>query len=155
MKEFHYGDLKSLRLPMGTVRLISKINEYKGKEQLPTGETFVRFIPLSAFETPEAMNNVYDTFREQRARQEIDSLILISTFVLDFLYIHPFDDGNGRMARLLTLLLLYIFGYEVGRYISLEKIIEESKETYYETLRRSSIGCYKYKDRLFIQGRYS
>src|SRR5690606_1061289 len=72
-------------------------------------------------------------------RGYINDLILIAAFVLDFLSIHPFSDGNGRMARLLTLLLLYQSGYEVGRYISLEKIVEDTKEQYYDTLYRSSI----------------
>ncbi|WP_264371370.1 Fic family protein [Virgibacillus necropolis] len=64
-------------------------------------------------------------------------------FILDFLSIHPFNDGNGRMAPILTLLLLYKFGFELGRYISLEKIIEDSKESYYETLRQSSQGLHE------------
>jgi len=70
--------------------------------------------------------------------EQVDRLLVINAFVLDFLCIHPFPDDNGRLARLLTLLLLYDTGYEVGRYISLERIIEGTKETYYEALRRSS-----------------
>ena len=70
--------------------------------------------------------------------EQVDKLLLIDPFVLDFLFIHPFADGNGRLARVLTLLLLYAAGYEVGRYISLERIIEGTKETYYEALLRSS-----------------
>ena len=67
-----------------------------------------------------------------------DRLLVLNAFILDFLCIHPFRDGNGRVARLMTLLLLYAAGYEVGRYISLERIVEQSKETYYEALWRSS-----------------
>lgn len=73
-------------------------------------------------------------------------MILISIFILDFLSIHPFNDGNGRMACILTLLLLYQFGFEVGRYFSLEKIIEQSKERYYETLRQSPVGWHDNKN---------
>jgi Fic family protein len=69
--------------------------------------------------------------------------LLIPIFVLDFLCIHPFNDGNGRMSRLLTLLLLYRAGYIVGKYISIEKLIEQSKETYYETLQQSSLDWYE------------
>lgn len=70
--------------------------------------------------------------------EEIEPLLLIPTYVLDFLCIHPFSDGNGRMARLLTLLLLYKADYEVGRFISLERIVERTKESYYDTLHQSS-----------------
>ena len=70
----------------------------------------------------------------------MDPLLLIPIFVLDFLCVHPFNDGNGRMSRLLTLLLLYRAGYQIGKYISLEKIISDSKETYYEALQDSSYG---------------
>ncbi len=112
-------------------------------EKLPTGEKRIRFVPVSAFETPKAMEDLSLAFKERAAKQDIDPLILVAVFILDFLCIHPFNDGNGRMARLLSLLLLYHFGYEVGRFISLEKIIEESKESYYETLRKSSIRWHK------------
>ena len=76
-------------------------------------------------------------------RDRLDTLLLIPMFVLDFLCIHPFNDGNGRMSRLLTLLLLYRAGYTVGKYISIEKLIEESKETYYEALQQSSTGWHE------------
>jgi len=81
----------------------------------------------------------------QRASNErqVEPLLLISSFVLDVECIHPFSDGNGRVGRLLTLLLLYQGGFEVGRYISLERIVEESKETYYEALQRSSQGWHE------------
>lgn len=110
------------------------------KETLPGGEILVRFVPLSAFETPKAMDELCRECREQMNKGDVEALILVAVFILDFLCVHPFNDGNGRMARILTLLLLYQLGYEVGRYISLEKIIEESKESYYETLKKSSTG---------------
>ncbi|MGE7696671.1 Fic family protein [Lysinibacillus sp. NPDC094177] len=112
-------------------------------ETFSDGTKRIRFEPVSAFETPTAMKQLCEELRERMSKSDIEPLILISVFILDFLSVHPFNDGNGRMARLLTLLLLYQFGFEVGRYISLEKIIEDSKEGYYETLRKSSIGWHE------------
>lgn len=102
------------------------------------GNKSVRFQPLPAWETPEAMDDLCRAYEEAVGQGEMDPLLLIPMFVLDFLCIHPFNDGNGRMSRLLTLLLLYRAGYIVGKYISIEKLIEESKETYYEALQQSS-----------------
>ena len=104
----------------------------------PEGNNRIRFQPLSAFETPDAMERLTNTFVEAINGEKHDPLLLIPMFVLDFLCIHPFNDGNGRLSRLLTLLLLYRSGYIVGKYISLEMIIEKTKETYYETLQNSS-----------------
>lgn len=99
----------------------------------------VRFAPPGPVETPEMMRGLVDRFR--RAMEDgHEPAIVIPLAILDFLCIHPFRDGNGRVARLLTLLLLYHFDYDVGRYISLERVVEESKETYYETLEASSRG---------------
>lgn len=102
------------------------------------GNKSVRFQPLPAWETPEAMDDLCRAYEEAVGQGEMDPLLLIPMFILDFLCIHPFNDGNGRMSRLLTLLLLYRAGYIVGKYISIEKLIEESKETYYEALQQSS-----------------
>ena len=102
------------------------------------GNTLVRFRPVTAFETPMALEALAQTFFEALNKKEYDPLILISMFILDFLCIHPFNDGNGRMSRLLTLLLLYRSGYIVGKYVSIEKIIETTKESYYISLRESS-----------------
>ena len=107
-------------------------------EFLADGTSFVRFTPVPAHLTPDAVQQLTTRFGEALAAEVIDPLVLIAAFVLDFQCIHPFLDGNGRMARLLTLLLLYQSGYEVGRFVSLEKTTEESKETYYESLLRSS-----------------
>jgi len=104
-----------------------------------TGVTNIRFTPTSAFETPEAMETLTETFIDAIATEKYDPLLLVPMFILDFLCIHPFNDGNGRMSRLLTLLLLYRSGYIVGKYISIEMIIEKTKESYYETLQDSSI----------------
>lgn len=107
------------------------------------GNKTVRFQPLSAFETPEAMERLCDTFIEEVNKGEIDPLLLIPMFILDFLCIHPFNDGNGRMSRLLTLLLLYRSGYVVGKYISIEMLIEKTKDTYYDVLQQSGVGWHE------------
>lgn len=115
-----------------------KIADNAIEEKLPDGTKFIRFQPVPAFWTSDAIDELCSGFLLCVNNQYIDPLLLTAATILDFLCIHPFDDGNGRMARLISLLLLYKFGYEVGRFISLEKIIEESKESYYETLYVSS-----------------
>ena len=112
-------------------------------EELPDGTKRVRFQPVPAWETSEAMDTLCGAFRDALADSELDSLILIPMFILDFLCIHPFNDGNGRMSRLMTLLLLYQSGYFVGKYISIERLIADSKETYYEALQDSSAGWHE------------
>lgn len=118
-------------------------------ETFSDGTKRVRFQPVSAFETPAAMQRLCEELNERMAKSDVEPLILIAVFILDFLSVHPFNDGNGRMARLLTLLLLYQFGFEVGRYISLEKVIADSKEGYYESLRKPSIGWHDNQNELF------
>jgi Fic family protein len=98
----------------------------------------IRFKCVPAKGTPAAVDELCVLYRHAIEQENIPPLIAISALVLDFLCIHPFRDGNGRVSRLLTLLGLYWHGYEVGRYISLERLIEESKEDYYEVLHRSS-----------------
>ncbi|WP_202710312.1 Fic family protein [Sporosalibacterium faouarense] len=120
------------------------------EEILPNGKRYIRFKPTTAFETPHAMEDLCNNLNEIMRSETVDPLILIGTFVLDFLCIHPFNDGNGRMARLLSLLMLYKYGYEVGKYISLERIIEESKASYYDTLYKSSIGWNEGNHNIFI-----
>ena len=102
-----------------------------------SGNQKTRFQPIEAWATPEAMLNMCNAYNDA-INDGIDPLILMPMFILDFLCIHPFNDGNGRMSRLLTLLLLYKSGYIVGKYISIEKLIEKSKDTYYEQLQASS-----------------
>ena len=111
-------------------------------EEDAEGNRFVRFQPVPAWETAEAIDMACQAY-SQAAQAGADPLLLIPMFILDFLCIHPFNDGNGRMSRLLTLLLLYRSGYIVGKYISIEKVIEQSKETYYETLQQSSVGWHE------------
>ena len=103
----------------------------------------IRFIPVTAFQTPEAVESLCTSFIDAWNGNQIDKLILIPMFILDFLCIHPFIDGNGRMSRLLTLLLFYKAGYIVGKYISIEMLIEKTKETYYEALQASSSGWHE------------
>jgi Fic family protein len=107
------------------------------------GNQTVRFKPVPAYLTADAMENLCSAFIESLENNEHDPLLLIPMFVLDFLCIHPFNDGNGRMSRLLTLLLYYRAGYIVGKYISIEKLIESSKDTYYEVLQDSSAGWHE------------
>jgi Fic family protein len=111
-------------------------------ERRPDGSMFVRFTPTPAWQTPEAMESLYRQFVEA-GETDVDALIIVSLYILDFLCIHPFSDGNGRMVRLLTVLLLYREDYDVGRYISLERLIERTKSSYYETLFRSSQGWHE------------
>ena len=116
---------------------------YKGSDNVITeedvdGNKHIRFQPVPAFETPGAVSAICEAFDEMINGSDADPLLIIPMFILDFLCIHPFNDGNGRMSRLLTLLLLYRAGYIVGKYISIEKMIEQSKETYYEALQNSS-----------------
>ena len=112
-------------------------------EEHADGTKTIRFEPVPAWETPEYVNAVTAAYEDALRDGEIDALTLIPMFILDFLCIHPFNDGNGRMSRLLTLLLLYRAGYTVGKYISIEKLISDSKQTYYETLEESSFGWHE------------
>ena len=112
-------------------------------EELPDGTKRVRFQPVPAWETSEAMDSLCSALQEALTDPELDPLLLMPMFILDLLCIHPFNDGNGRMSRLLTLLLLYRSGYFVGKYISLERLIADSKTTYYEVLQDSSTGWHE------------
>ncbi|MDR2471321.1 MAG: Fic family protein, partial [Treponema sp.] len=111
-----------------------------------SGKEFVRFQPVPAFQTPAATEELCTAFSRELDQGRHDPLLLIPMFILDFLCIHPFNDGNGRMSRLLTLLLYYRSGYIVGKYISIEKLIEDSKDTYYESLGISSEGWHENKN---------
>ena len=115
-------------------------------EELPDGTKKARFVPVPAWETPDAIDSLCQAYDEALKDPEKDPLLLIPMFILDFLCIHPFNDGNGRMSRLLTLLLLYRSGYIIGKYISLEKLISDSKETYYEVLQESSADWHEGKN---------
>ena len=107
------------------------------------GESFTLFTPLSPFETPMAMQNLCDEYNKAIEKRDVDPLVLIPIFIHDFLCIHPFNDGNGRMSRLLTTLLLYRSGYYVGKYISLEAKISKIKDLYYDALFESQKGWHE------------
>lgn len=102
-----------------------------------------RFTPVAPYDTSDAVENLCNAYEQAIAKEKIDSLILLPTFICDFLCIHPFNDGNGRMSRLLTLLLLYKNGYMVGKYISIEKQIEKTKDRYYDALEESDAGWHE------------
>lgn len=104
------------------------------------GKEFILFTPPAPYETPEAISNICQEFNLAISKCEVDPLILISIFIHDFLCIHPFTDGNGRMSRLLTTLLLYQNGYMVGKYISLETKIAQTKTAYYNALGMAQVG---------------
>ena len=103
----------------------------------------IRFQPVPAWETPEAMERLCQAYNNLCNSGQYDPLLMIPVFILDFLCIHPFNDGNGRMSRLLTLLLLYRVGYNVGKYISIEKLIERTKGAYYDGLQESSTNWHE------------
>ena len=107
------------------------------------GNKFVRFKPVPAWETPEAMEELCNEFDKALGLGTIDPLLLIPMFILDFLCIHPFNDGNGRMSRLLTTLLLYRNGFYVGKYISLEAKIARNKDLYYDALGEAQVGWHE------------
>jgi Fic family protein len=104
------------------------------------GNSYTLFTPLAPYETPDAIERICDQFNKALAEDEVDALILIPIFIHDFLCIHPFLDGNGRMSRLLTTLLLYRCGYDIGKYISLETKIAKNKDLYYDALEKSQQG---------------
>ena len=112
-------------------------------EYSETGELVARFRPTSAVATPDAIAKICEEYKSQIGACLYDPLLVSLLFVFDFVSIHPFNDGNGRMSRLLTLLLLYRCGFTVGKYVSVEKEIERTKETYYEALAASSAGWHK------------
>ena len=127
---------------------ISDAGQYKRSdsdiiEKSPDGRERVRFKPVSAQETPVFMEVLVEAWQRCREEDRIHPLIVMAALNLDFLCIHPFRDGNGRVSRLLLLLLCCHLGYDVGRYVSLERLIERNKERYYETLDQSSQGWHE------------
>lgn len=139
VRQLHTLMYRYLPQPGGQWKIVD--NEIVEREA--AGAVRVRFRPVPAVATPQAMDDLATGLRRALQAEERPGLIVAPLAVLDFLCIHPFTDGNGRLSRLLTLLLLYRMGYQVGRYISLERITEESKETYYEVLEASSRGWHE------------
>ena len=117
-------------------------------EILPNGERKIRFVPTSARETPKAVDALCRSYREARDDERVPPLLVVATFVFDLLCIHPFRDGNGRVSRLSTTLLLQAHGFQVARYVSLERLIEESKEDYYSVLAECSQGWHEGKNEI-------
>lgn len=149
--EWIHSRRADIRMNEATIKKLHKMSrgaiwdsgKYKEKdgdiiERLPSGGTRVRFTTVSADQTPAAMKKTFNAYAELIKQHEIHPLLVMAACNLDFLCIRPFRDGNGRVSRLLLLLQLYHAGYEVGRYISLERLIEEHKDRYYETLELSS-----------------
>jgi Fic family protein len=142
---------KSLRITPETIKELHRLcrgepwdaGKWKEKDndiirKYPDGRVEVIFKPVNAAKTPEAIRQLCLSYEHSISQLKYPDLYAIACLVLDFLSIHPFRDGNGRVSRLLTLLALYQHGFVVGKYISLERIVEQSKETYYETLNKSS-----------------
>ncbi len=117
-------------------------------EILPNGERKIRFVPTSAKDTPKTMDALCRNYREACDDQRLPPLLNVATFVFDLLCIHPFRDGNGRVSRLATTLLLQAHGFQVTRYVSLERLIEQSKEDYYGVLSECSQGWHEGKNDL-------
>ena len=139
--------LRLHRLIRGDIWDSGKYKDKNGDiiETFPNGRSRVRFKTVSAGKTPGFMSEMTELYDEAIKNHKIPPLVLLGAFNLDFLCIHPFRDGNGRVSRLLLLLQCYHLGFEVGRYISLERLIEDNKERYYETLEQSSHGWHEGK----------
>lgn len=137
--------LKFHRLTRGDIWDAGKYKEKDGDiiEKFPDGRSRVRFRTVPAVDTPICLKDLAVLYDDAIKEQRIPPLVLLGAFNLDFLCIHPFRDGNGRVSRLLLLLQCYHLGFEVGRYISLERLIEQNKDRYYETLERSSQGWHE------------
>ena len=139
--------LKLHRTIRGDIADAGKYKEKNGDiiEKYPDGRERVRFKTVEASRTPEAIGQLIEMWKDCLYEKWVHPLIALAAFNLDFLCIHPFRDGNGRVSRLLLLLQFYHIGYEVGRYISIERLIEQNKERYYETLEQSSQGWHEDK----------
>lgn len=116
------------------------------EEQDIAGNKHVRFAPVPAWETPESIERLCEAYNKALNAANVDPLLLIPMFILDFLCIHPFSDGNGRMSRLMTLLLLYKSDYIIGKYVSIERLIEKTKNSYYDALQDSSKNWHENKN---------
>ncbi|NQT65344.1 MAG: Fic family protein [FCB group bacterium] len=134
VKQFHRDMMRYTERPGGDWKSVNNTIV----ERDTNGTTRVRFNPVDPFQVNEYMTKLVERFNAEIENGEYDPLLLIPLFIFDFTCIHPFRDGNGRSSRLLTTLLLYHQGYDVVRYVSLEKIIEQTKESYYNTLEDSS-----------------
>jgi Fic family protein len=149
-KDIPISEKTMLQLHRLTRGEIWDAGKYKNKEgdiieKYPDGRLRVQFKTVGAKETPAVMGQLTEIYKECIREKWVHPLIASAVFNLDFLCVHPFRDGNGRVSRLLFLLQCHRLGYEVGRFISLERLIEENKERYYETLEQSSQGWHEGK----------
>lgn len=152
--DFNEGDIHGFHALMMRLADSAADGSYKTEdnviaERMPDGRRIVRFTPTRSADTPEEMRQLTLAYQEARDDSEINKLLLIPCVILDFLCIHPFRDGNGRMSRLLTLLLLYRNGYDAGKYISFEGAINAKKGEYYKALHESSEGWDNGRPRYF------
>lgn len=152
--DFRESDIRAFHAQM--MRLANPLTDGSYKtddnviaERMPDGRRVVRFQPASAAETPEAMRQLVLAYAEARDDAAINKLLLVPCVILDFLCVHPFADGNGRLSRLLTLLLLYRNGFDVGKYISFEGAVNGRKAEYYAALKESSEGWRDNQPRYF------
>ena len=159
VRKFDYKQVPEQLLTLEIVQMIASIHEHKGRQELFLEANIDELKPLlevaliqstgasnrieGIYTSDKRLEELCNQFLEAWEEERIDRLLLIPMFVLDFLCIHPFNDGNGRMSRLLTLLLFYKAGYIVGKYVSMEMLIEKTKETYYEALQDSSTGWHE------------
>ena len=141
VKQFHRDMMRYTDRPGGEWKSVNNTII----ERYTNGTSLVRFNPVEPYQVNEYMTKLVELYNAEIENSEYDALLLIPLFIFDFTCIHPFRDGNGRSSRLLTTLLLYHQGYDVVRYISLEKIIEQTKESYYDTLKESSQGWHNGK----------
>jgi Fic family protein len=114
----------------------------------PNGERRIRFVPTAARDTPKVMDSLCRAYQQVSDEERVPSLLMVATFVFDFLCVHPFRDGNGRVSRLATTLLLKTHGFEVVRYVSLERLVEERKDEYYDILHSCSQGWHDGKNEI-------
>lgn len=135
---YKYGGLEAGGKYKSSDNIIEEVDSQGNKK--------LRFVPVHAWETSESIERLCKAYDDIMGTEKADPLLIIPMVVLDFLCIHPFNDGNGRMSRLVTLLLLYRAGYIAGKYISIEKLIEVTKETYYEALQASSYHWHEEKN---------
>ena len=152
--DFRESDIRNLHAQMMRLAEPSADGAYKTDdnviaERMPDGRRVVRFQPTSAADTPEAMRQLVLAYVEARDDAAVNKLLLIPCVVLDFLCVHPFRDGNGRLSRLLTLLLLYRNGFDAGKYISFEAAVNAHKAEYYDALKESSVGWEESRPRYF------
>lgn len=152
--DFRESDIRSLHAQMMRLAEPGANGAYKTDdnviaERMPDGRRVVRFQPTSAADTPEAMRQLVLAYVEARDDAAVNKLLLIPCVILDFLCVHPFRDGNGRLSRLLTLLLLYRNGFDAGRYMSFEAVVNAHKAEYYEALKESSVGWNESQPRYF------